>query len=228
MENRSDAKKDIGDCFGFTLVELIVVIAILGVISTLVILSYVSYRKNTENKVNAATTQAYIDALNLYKLENNNYPLFPEGYACLGEGYDITGDGTKKCQISPGGPNYPAYIQEVTSFNNALKPYFPGNALPKPNNFLLTITPTWKSSGPFYIGDIASVNTLLDGVRHPWFVHYFQEGSNARCPVGPVATLSVNGNPQQYSSTPPPQGYTFSWGSIVQCSIALPAIPATP
>ncbi len=218
-------RKPLTNRLGFTVVELLVVITIIGIISSLLIISYTIYRKNAENTQTATTAQSYINALNLYRLENNNYPTFPEGYACLGEGYDLAGDGTKKCQISPGTP---PYVQEITSFNNALRPYFPGDKLPKPGTFILNILPTWKATGGFYMGDVPAVTQTLDGVRYPWFINYFLQGGDTKCPVGPVATLTVNGTPQQYSSAPPATGYTYSWGTVVQCSVPLPAIAATP
>lgn len=221
-------RKLFNDKSGFTVVEILVVVIIIGIISTLVVLSYTIYRKNAENAQAASVAQAYIDALNLYKYEKNNYPTFPEGYACLGEGYDLLNDGSKTCLMQSWGVSQ---IKESATFNTALRPYFPGGKLPKIGDYVMYSSPSSQYTGGYYTSDHPSVQWTLDGVRHPWFVIYFQEGAAAKCPVGPIATLvNIDGSGQAHlTSGVPSQGYTMAIeGKITGCLVPMPAIPASP
>lgn len=68
---------------GFTLVELMVVIVIVGLLATIVAFNVIplgDQGKVTKAKADIATID---DALELYKLQNNNYPGTSDGLAAL-------------------------------------------------------------------------------------------------------------------------------------------------
>ncbi len=63
---------------GFTLVELIIVIAIMGIIATLVIVANVTYRRNVENTQVATSVSAYQNAVS--SIVSGGYPVIPDNY----------------------------------------------------------------------------------------------------------------------------------------------------
>lgn len=212
---------------GFTIVELLIVITIVGILAAFAIISYQAYAKNARNKQTAAITQAYIDALNLYRLEKNKYPNgadLPDGYACLGEGYDLLNDGSKTCLVQT---SWVAQVKESSAFNAVLKPYFPGQNLPKASDVKLFINSTNQFMGGVFMGEDTSNDVTVDGVPHPWLIAYYQEGATTKCPIGPVLTLQNLTGPD-FTTDVPSAGYTMSMGGIMTaCVIKLPAVTAT-
>ena len=199
----------------------------IGLLVTILFISYGAYRKNAINAQSASVVQAYIDALNAYRNEYNTYPALPEGFACLGEGNDLLSDGSKTCVIKE---DIPTVVRESATYNNAIKPYFKGGGLPKVSNWVVTESATKKYSGGWVSSDTPSFGWTLDGVRHPWFIVYYQEGTTSRCPLGPIVTLQSTGAVGLNLITGvPPQGYTTALGMKgTVCIIALKAIAKAP
>jgi len=72
---------------GFTLIELMVVVVILGILATIIV-PKVMDRPDTARLVKAKTDiRAIESALNLYKLDNFNYPTTDEGLEALSPKY---------------------------------------------------------------------------------------------------------------------------------------------
>jgi len=59
---------------GFTLIELIVVIAVLGVLATLVVPRVIGVKEDAEEKAQEANKKIIINALERYYAENGKYP----------------------------------------------------------------------------------------------------------------------------------------------------------
>ena len=59
---------------GFTLVELVVVIAILGILAAIAVPRFVSTLNEAEATADAATVRAVQGAVDIYYLENGSYP----------------------------------------------------------------------------------------------------------------------------------------------------------
>ena len=103
---------------GFTLIELMVVIAIIGLLSSIALASLASARTKAINSVERTTVQTYLDALNRYYIDHDEYP----GYInCLGQGYP-----GGQCSFVSGPP-----LNESAALNAALQPYYSG--LPRGN-----------------------------------------------------------------------------------------------
>lgn len=64
---------------GFSLVELLVVVAIITIIATIILASIMQARQNTREKKRLSDLANIEFALTLYKEKNRNYPIFPTG-----------------------------------------------------------------------------------------------------------------------------------------------------
>lgn len=71
--------------FGFTLVEILVVIAIIGSLSSIVLVSLNSARTKGENSAMIQQVNEYITAINLaYRMNGEAYPSVPSVADCIG------------------------------------------------------------------------------------------------------------------------------------------------
>lgn len=59
---------------GFTLIELIIVVAIVGILAAIAIPSFVNYRTRSYNSAAVADLRSMRTALELYYQENAHYP----------------------------------------------------------------------------------------------------------------------------------------------------------
>ena len=62
---------------GFTLIELMIVVAIIGVLSAVAIPAYKSYLAKSEAATAAGTLRALMTNIDMYQQENNSFPNNP-------------------------------------------------------------------------------------------------------------------------------------------------------
>lgn len=72
---------------GFTLIELIVVIAVLGVLTTLVIPRVIGVKEDAETAIDDANEKIIRNALERYYAKEGEYPSDTEGLSVLEEDY---------------------------------------------------------------------------------------------------------------------------------------------
>jgi general secretion pathway protein G len=70
---------------GFTLLELLVVVAILGLLAAFVGPRYFGQLSKSESSVAAAQIRAFVDALDAFRVDNGRYPTGQEGLNALVE-----------------------------------------------------------------------------------------------------------------------------------------------
>ena len=70
---------------GFTLIEVMIVVAILGVLATLVVVSIGGQQDTANINATKSNLQAVSQALDLYKLDNYRYPTTDQGLQALFE-----------------------------------------------------------------------------------------------------------------------------------------------
>ena len=76
--------------YGFTIVELLIVIVVIAILATLGFLSYTNIQQRAHNTQIISAVNAYQKALQLYASEKGTYPVSSDAPAygiCLGDGY---------------------------------------------------------------------------------------------------------------------------------------------
>lgn len=69
---------------GFTIVELLIVIVVIAILATISIVAYQGIQQRANNSKTLSAVNAYIKALQMYKVDNGQYP---PTTSCLGLGY---------------------------------------------------------------------------------------------------------------------------------------------
>ncbi len=93
---------------GFTLIELLVVIAIIGILSSVVLASLNTARAKSRDAARVATIKQVQNALALYYLDRNDYPVMAQNECGGTEGYTTSGNDFMSSLVSLGYlPSYP-------------------------------------------------------------------------------------------------------------------------
>jgi prepilin-type N-terminal cleavage/methylation domain-containing protein len=164
---------------GFTIVELLIVIVVIGILAAISIVAYNGIQDRAEASKTAAAIQAYKKALQLYKIENGQFPT--AGAMCLGDQYGtFTGNPTPSCRYSTS----PIALTLNAVARDTLKPYL-GGQLPMPSTKFL-FGGTTEFIGAHFYG--SSYNYTLDG-KPIVMVEYYVKGDT--CPVGPVYAITA-------------------------------------
>lgn len=133
---------------GFTLIELLVVVAIIGTLSGIVMASLQNARKKTYNTVRNDNVMQIANALELYRVSNNNTLPQTTGWRCVG----LSGD-TSTCYLLSG-----AYSGNTSLFDS-LTPYMKSGIPKDPapglvNNsthylYFSSYAPAWYPAGAY-------------------------------------------------------------------------------
>lgn len=99
---------------GFTIVELLIVIAVIGILAAITIMAFNGVQARAENNKTIAAVNQDVKLLTMYKTINNSYPATSPGYACIGTGYS-----GGICHTQADGVT--AAAQEQAAFNTALR-----------------------------------------------------------------------------------------------------------
>ena len=88
--------------FGFTFIEVLVVVTIIGILSTLGMISYSEFVKQSRDAKRKGDLENIRGALEMYKSKNNLYPLTAAVVI-----------GSSLCDPAPGGCGQGTYIQKI-------------------------------------------------------------------------------------------------------------------
>jgi len=97
---------------GFTIIELIVVIAIIAVLAGIVLVNVQGYVKKAQNAKVLADLESYVKALELAYAQNGSYPSSGNAEVCLGQ--------------YQSGACWNGTVAVLNSLNSALSPFLPG------------------------------------------------------------------------------------------------------
>ena len=76
---------------GFTLIELMVVVAIIAVLAAVAIPSYLSYRKEAQKEVARSSVSAVVDSLNGYTAAHGSSLVLGDDYSVIGTFEEVIG-----------------------------------------------------------------------------------------------------------------------------------------
>lgn len=202
IENRQQLQNK--NTYGFTIIELLIVIVVIGVLAALVLTSYSSIKGRGHNAVTLNTLQQYTKALTAYKVDHDTFPPTPNGeIVCLGTGYS-------------NGCGYNGQGAENEDFNNMMRPYIgnPPNIKPHDTTFsfgagayVFIITGMTYHQFDTVRGDTIDGEPATEGQRS---IVYALDTPNAKCRGGKVMmnigegvfiSKDESGNPFRNSAT---------------------------
>lgn len=181
--------------YGFTIVELLIVIAVIGILAAITIVSYTGIQERARNTLRIQTAKQAMSALQLVKMYNSDTAirdsLHQDGgwwYACVGTGYeDFDGDGLGDCGVHDGWP----FMSESSAFNDLLAENT--NLVVSTAKFPVIATDSASLYGPF-------VNSGWVDESSQWVMEYSLEGEGQECSLTPLV----------YRSPPPAESWNLT------------------
>lgn len=155
---------------GFTLGELLIVIAVITVLSSIVLFTFSGSQEKAVNSKRLGIVSQYITALEMYRQNNGHYPI-EITKVCLGS------EPNNRCGLNDG-------VNGSTSFNNEMSPYM-SELSPIPN---LKLTNPINPNNISWDGAVYScVTSSCYKYQITWFVKYTKSQS---CGQGKISTAS--------------------------------------
>lgn len=160
---------------GFTIVELLIVIVVIAILATISIVAYNGIQQRANNSKTVTAVTAYIKALQMYKVDNGQYPAILAGSgSCLGDTYGAAGcDSAGSYSVNQGG------------LNTVHLSHYLQSPVPSPATNLGTLT-----TGRQFGGAIYAWNHELYGGTDNGGIGLYQQGSG-NCPnIGNLTYMS--------------------------------------
>lgn len=164
---------------GFTLIEILVVIAIIGILASIVFVNVGSVRQKARNVKRLSDIRAYVVAFDVALGENGEYPDPGDiyNYYCLGD-YGVKGS------TDPGDSCFNSNYFESEDLNGILDDFI---ALPASEDKITVY-------GGNYNGYIYSCRLRPSGICKQIQVYWLLEGKNQSCGVGRVVMSDFDGS----------------------------------
>lgn len=188
--------------FGFTIVELLIVIVVIGILAALVLNAFSGAQAKARNAARIDAADAWVKALDVYFASApKGSPPAPFNY-CLGTGY-------------PGGQCYDLDSGPRSESTAAMSVFRAGGI--QLNSF--PSTPVIAANGHRMVGGLLSYGAYTDGIGgvvQPQVIIYFLEGTNQDC--GSSQSVVSNGvGSNRYSPGP----YISSDGKMTTCYLTV-------
>lgn len=143
--------------YGFTIVELLIVIVIIAILAALVVVAYNGIQVRAENNKTVAAVNQAVKLLHIYHETNGTYPS-TTNYACIGSGYE-----SNICHMGTDGTTVSGTDQ--VAFNTALRSV--GN-IPQPSTKQFTATANaQRVAGATFESSTKMIRYHLNGVNQP-------------------------------------------------------------
>ena len=84
--------------YGFTIVELLIVIVIIGILATISVVAYSGISSNARNVARTQELKQWEKLFELYKAQNGEYPTMPNAGYCLGTGFPAGYGSVPRCR----------------------------------------------------------------------------------------------------------------------------------
>lgn len=162
--------------YGFTIVELLIVIVVIAILATLSYVGYTNLTLRAENTKTIVAAEAYLKAISMYKAEKGDVPKMTDG-SCLGRGYpweyEGLSSGDNQCRSAS-----VSYYFTKGAINDELERYL--GSLPQPSMKVVGSPVSWRRG----------ISYSHTGVGGHWVVQVAFFG-DMQCPVlsGSAAAL---------------------------------------
>ncbi len=188
--------------FGFTIVELLIVIVVIGILAAITIVAYNGIQQRARNAQTISAAHDYLTAFQGYLAQNGSYPpVASGGYWCLGQE-------AVSCTVATANWGRSAPLE------SALQTVI--TRLPLPSNGPGTASTNDPDMG-YISASVSTAYPFLNGVNSSFLI-YILEGDTS-CPVGPVAS----GGWPNFSTAAPTGGRTYYANGVSTCWVPLPA-----
>jgi len=167
-------KQAISQRYGFTIVELLIVIVVIGILAAITIVSFNGVTARAENMKTISGATAYAKAFSMYAIDNGSYPL-ASSYPCLGA--PASGNCARVVTVA-GQCDFSGQASVDTAFDAQLSKYLPT----KPS----ISEQKMNCGGSLYTG--AYVNANPGNTKQLSFVVYL---NNVTCPAS-AGTATLN------------------------------------
>lgn len=217
---------------GFTIVELLIVIAVIGILAGITLVAYNNVQERASNSRTVTMVSSYAEALSVYLALHRTYPPMDEdaGGVCLGVGYRdrVGSDGIGDC----GETSW--HLNEDLAFNNSLKRII--SSLPVVNDrpIKMPYQPTQYVGAAFHYFPPDPTEPLpedrngfiVDGVSSPYYIMYVLEGGDQNCSLSDVVATdeSQGGWPVMTKNMPNGQSWSYSDGKTTACAVTMPNV----
>ena len=128
--------------YGFTIVELLIVIVVIAILAALSYVGYANITQRAENNQNIVAMEGYLKAVSLYKADKGDIPRTADG-SCLGKNYPWELEGVSSGMNQCRWASIPYYTEsKATALNAALSEYV--SPLPQPNMKAIGAPTAWR------------------------------------------------------------------------------------
>lgn len=170
---------------GFTLIELMVVIAVVGFLSSIVFASLASVRSKANNSKITLSIREFKNALELYRSDHNSsYPLLtnPNNWVCIGKGYQggICG------WVDSGS------ALENTELNNAMLPYI--SSIPPSTKVIRFVYDNGVDPphDEHFVGAVYICSSVAGNLCSNYSIEWILEGAISKCGNDGIAVTNVD------------------------------------
>lgn len=200
---------------GFTVVEVVVVIAVIGILATIIVITYNGAQLRARNAARIESARQVSQIVRLSSLYismatiRGAMNLGTDGWysACLGRNYkDANGDGKGDCGVYNGTP----YVSESA----ALSPLLAKNSgdIPSMASYPVLAIDGDIESGPFLGSAWVDSKDML-------VVEYTLEGEDQHCMLSPLMYYKANGDGTLTPSANPK--YSKSEYGVTECAVVV-------
>lgn len=181
---------------GFTIVELLIVIVVIGILATISIVAYNTLQGKATNAKAASAVDAYSKLIDLYKIDNGEYPHVADPVenpddewtnVCLGE----VSEYPASPPFSVGRCNTWGQVYVDAEFNNLLRPY--ASRMPSGSLAFISYEPAYGPGYENYGWRGVEYNHVTNMTPDPAVYFDYRIKQDQTCPRG-VKLTDLNGS----------------------------------
>ncbi len=204
---------------GFTIVELLIVIAVIGVLAVIATVIYSGFQERAMNTSRVSAARSFVQAIEMYTAEHGRIPGDPLAYgSCLGRNSANICNGVSTADIAAGRDSQPDPVLDAELLTVISK-------IPKVPDRPVVPNESWytprEAIGPILL---ESSDRFVNGQLVPWAVHFWLQGTNIPCGLAVLRDMgwdAVEGRVIYEQGVE--SSYTISQAGTTECIVPLQA-----